>query len=250
MKRNRVWITHNKEKREKMKTLFITGLLVSSITGIASADLLYSQGFEDVDSLGGQYADTGDFAVDHWLSNNEGEAAVNGDGFNAWYGSTGGVGLTDGDYVGVTDYAGTVGAWYEGAQGYQMSDTDGIMELHFDGYEGYADTVSLAIFIQSTGWESADNISMHWGDSDLGGGALFDTTGQDIDDLDIEGAWMFMEFDISDAGPGHFHIRFESNSGSEAIFIDSVSIMGAAVPAPGALALLGLAGLASRRRRK
>ena len=233
-----------------MKTLLITGLLASSISGIASAELVYFEGFENTDWLGGQYVDTGDNLVDHWLTNNEGQAAVNGDGFSAWYGSTGGVGLTDGDYVGVTDYAGTVGAWYEGAQGYQMSDTDGVMELHFDGYEGYADSISLAIYIQSTGWEAADNISMHWGDSDLDGGALFDTTGQDIDDLGIEGEWLFMEFDVSDSGPGHFHIRFESNSGSEAIFIDSVSIYDGAVPAPGALALLGLAGIASRRRRK
>tara|TARA_X000000368_G_C22937302_1_gene670478 strand:+ start:321 stop:1025 length:705 start_codon:yes stop_codon:yes gene_type:complete len=234
-----------------MKYLVATSLLASFVAGTATADVLYYQGFEDESYVGGQYTDTGDAAVDHWLSNNEGEAAVNGDGFNAWYGSTGSNGLTDGDWVGVTSYAGTVGAWYEGSQGYQMSDTDGIMELHFDGYEGFADTVSVAIFVQSTGWEAADSISMHWGDADENGtGPLFSTIGQDIDDLEIEGEWMLMEFDVSDAGSGHFHIRFESNSSSESLFIDSVSIMGSAIPAPGALALLGVAGLATRRRRK
>ena len=73
------------------------------ITGTATADLLWFTSFEDTNDLGGKYYDTGDSAVDHWLSNNPGEAAVNGDGFSAWYGSTGGVGLTDGDYVGVTN---------------------------------------------------------------------------------------------------------------------------------------------------
>ena len=76
-----------------MKTLLVTGLLASFITGSASADLLWYTSFEDVNDLGGKYYDYGDVSTDHWLTNNEGEAAVNGDGFSAWYGSTGGVGL-------------------------------------------------------------------------------------------------------------------------------------------------------------
>ena len=53
--------------------------------------------------------------------------------YAASYISTGGVGLTDGDYFGVTDYTGTVGAFTDGSQGYQMSDTDGITQLTFEG---------------------------------------------------------------------------------------------------------------------
>ena len=49
---------------------------------------------------------------------------------------------------------------------------------------------------------------------------------------------------------GQLSVNFDSNSGSEAVFIDAVNIWTGDVPAPDALALLGLAGLASRRRRK
>ena len=71
-------------------------------------------------------------------------------GYSASYVSTGGVGLTDGDYFGVTDYASTVGAFTDGSQGYQMSDTDGIAQLVFDVVSD-ADSVSMDIFIQGTG---------------------------------------------------------------------------------------------------
>ena len=73
-----------------------------------------------------------------------------------------------------------------------------------------------------------------------------DGNGSDIED--VSGSWMLLEFDVSALGSGHLHIRTETNSGSEVISIDSVNIYG--IPAPGALALLGLAGLASRRRRR
>jgi len=237
-----------------MKTLLVTGLLASFITGSASADLLWYTSFEDVNDLGGKYYDTGDASVDHWLVNNEGEAAVNGDGFSAWYEAfdPSGVGLTDGDYVGVTNY-GSQG-FYDGDQGYQMSDIDGFMELHFDGYEGSATSVSIAIYIADTGYEAADNFSIHWG-ADPANGTLYSLDGNGGDGNgsvleDASGTWMFLEFDVSELGAGHLHVRGASNSGSEAYFIDAVSIYGDVVPAPGALALLGLVGIASRRRRK
>lgn len=230
-----------------MKNLVLAGLCASFVGTAAIADVYY-QGFEDSSWLGSEYHDASGLTDGHWLTNNAGESWVNGPGFDAW---VDGDGIADGDYIGVTDYTGVVGSWYEGSQGYQMSDTDGVMELHFTGYEGFADTVSIAIFIASTGWETSDNISMHWGDADeSGAGALYDTAGADIDDLDIEGEWRLMTFDVSSAGSGHFHIRFESNSSYEAIFIDAVTITGSVVPAPSALALLGLAGIASRRRRR
>ena len=236
-----------------MKTLALTGLFVALSAGTASAGMLYSQSFENTDWLGGKYYDTGDATQNHWLINNAGEAAVNGDGFSAWYEAfdPASVGLTDGDYVGVTNY-GSQG-YYDGDQGYQMSDIDGFMELHFDGYEGSATSVSIAIYIADTGYEAADNFSIHWG-SDPVNGTLYslDGTGGDGNGSVLEGAsgsWMLLEFDVSTLGEGHLHVRGASNSGSEAYFIDAVSIYGD-IPAPGALALLGLAGLASRRRRK
>ena len=224
-----------------MKTLVLTGLFVALAAGTASADMLYSQSFENTDWLGGKYYDTGDAAVDHWLTNNAGEAAVNGDGFNAWYGNTrDGLGLVDGDYVGVTTYTGGgVGAYYDGVQGYQMSDTDGMMSLFFDDY-GSDVNFSVAIFIASTGYESDDSLSIMYGD----------TTIAAFGELELEGSagtWMLIE---GSGVSGQLSVNFDSNSGTEAVFIDAVNIWTGDVPAPGALALLGLAGLASRRRRK
>ena len=234
-------------------SLLVASALAAVATSGAIADIVYSQSFENTDWLGGKYYDTGDATVDHWLLNNSGEAAVNGDGFSAWYEAFDppSVGLTDGDYVGVTNY-GSQG-FYDGDQGYQMSDIDGFMELHFDGYEGSATSVSIAIYIADTGYEAADSFSIHWG-SDPVNGTLYSLDGEEGDGNgsvleDASGAWMFLEFDVSTLGEGHLHVRGASNSGSEAYFIDAVSIYGD-VPAPGALALLGLAGLASRRRRK
>ena len=132
---------------------------------------------------------------------------------------------------------------------YQISDTDGIFELHFDGYEGEATMVSMAVFVQNTGYESTDNFSIHWG-SDPVDGTLYDISEAGLEGAGAAGVWMLLEFDVSALGSGHLHIRTETNSGSEVISIDAVSIYGDAVPAPGALALLGLAGIASRRRRK
>jgi MYXO-CTERM domain-containing protein len=233
------------------KSFVVAGILSTFVAGGAMAELLYSESFEDPDMLGGKYYDTQDVATDHWLFNNDGEAAVNGaNSFSTYYISTGGVGLGDGDYFGVTDYTGGgVGSYYDGVQGYQMSDVDGIAELHFTGYEGAADLVTVAIFIASTGWESADFLSFHYGDDDLTGGLAGDLNLWNEPDLeDNGGVWLNLSFTPS--SEGHFHIAFASNSGTEAVFVDAVNIYSGAIPAPGALALLGLAGLASRRRRK
>jgi hypothetical protein len=237
-----VWIA--RKRRKEMKTVILTGLIATFAAGTASADLLYGTSFEDVNDLGGKYFDLGDAATDHWLSNNAGQAAVNGLGFDAWYGAfdPAGVGLTDGDYVGVTNYG---PGGYEGDQSYQMSDIDGNMELHFNGYEGSASMVSLAIFIADTGYEAADNFSIHWG-ADPINGPLYSLVDTELEDA--AGVWLFLEFDVSALGAGHLHVRGASNSGSEAYYIDSVSVYGN-VPAPGALALLGIAGLARRRRK-
>ncbi len=229
-----------------MKNLALTGLFVALAAGTTSAEILYSQSFEDTSYLGGKYYDTGDASLFHWLTNNAGEAAVNGAGFNAWYSpfDSPGVGLTDGDYVGVTNYTGNTGGMYEGLAAYQMSDTDGVMGLDIDDF-GAGVNVSFAIFLNSTGYEDTDYLTISYGNDVLlqlgdgaDGGVAMETAA---------GTWMFIEaFDVS----GNLSIEFASNSGTEAVFIDDINIWTGAVPAPGALALLGLAGIASRRRRK
>jgi hypothetical protein len=143
-------------------------------------------------------------------------------GYSASYISTGGVGLTDGDYFGVTDYASTVGAFTDGTQGYQMSDTDGIAQLVFDVVSD-ADSVSMDIFVQSTGWETTDYITVSY-ETATGSTYLLDTNGYDID-LDfsaMEGVWTTISADVS--GAGSIAVQFASNSGSEAIYIDNVVV--------------------------
>lgn len=198
-----------------MKRLAIVLTLVC-IASVSSAAILYQQSFEDPSWVGGQYVDLGDPLLDHDLVNNAGEAFVDVPGVDAQYFNTrDDAGLADGDYVGVSDYAGTVGEWAEGLQGYQMSDCDGMMTIFFDDFPTAA-AVSMDIFIQSTGWEVSDAIIITFGDT-----TILDTTGQDIDDLMIEGMWL--DFTVPVSG-GVLSISLDSNSGSEAIFIDDVVI--------------------------
>ena len=105
----------------------------------------------------------------------------------------------------------------------------------------------MAVFIADTGWETSDHFSIHWG-SDPVNGTLYDISEEGLEGN--AGAWMLLEFDVSALGEGHLHVRVENNSGTEAIYLDSISILGGVIPTPGALALLGLAGLTSRRRRR
>ena len=198
-----------------MKRLAIVLALVC-IASVSSATILYQQGFEDPTMIGTQYFDLGDPLLDHDLVNNVGESTVDLPGVDAQYFNTrDGLGLADGDYVGVTDYAGTVGAWAEGLQGYQMSDCDGMMTIFFDDFPTAA-AVSLDIYIQETGWEADDVIIITFGSV-----VILDTTGQDIDDLLIEGTWI--NFTVPVAG-GVLSISLDCNSGSEALFIDDVVI--------------------------
>lgn len=222
--------------------MFVAAGAIFGLGTIAMGDVLYSQSFENTDALGGKYFDTGDADVAHDLVNNAGEAWVDVDGMNGAYipFDTPGVGLTDGDYVGVTTYG---PGGYEGDQSYQMSDTDGVMTLTSDAY-ATADYVSLAIFIADTGYEDADWITITMGDL-----SLYNIGGTDDGGLameDASGVWIVVSGAVSG---GALQISFASNSGSEALYIDAISIEGAAVPAPAALALLGLAGFARRRRR-
>jgi hypothetical protein len=181
-------------------------------------------------ALGGIYIDLGDPLVDHQLFNNDGEGSVEYDGsgaemgFTAWYVNTrDGVGLTDGDYVGVTDYTGTVGEFPDGANGYEMSDADGLMRVDFETATGLGDwNVSLDLFIQETGWEDGDTIVI---DVVVDGGAvipLLDTTGSDIDDLGIEGVWFNLLQDLTGYSEATLRVSIDCNSGSEAIYFDNV----------------------------
>lgn len=230
-------------KNVRLMTGIGTLCLVAAGT-TANAEILFTQGFEGEDYLGGKYfADNPEGILEgetFTLVNNAEQAAVNGEGFYATMTYTGGSGLSDGDFVGVTSFAGNVGSYTEGTQGYQISDSDGIFNLYLDGVAG-ATSVSLDYFVNSTGYEGLDFISIS-----AGGVIGLDTVDQDIDDLEIEGEWRTITW--TNLTSSEVVISVDFNSASEAIYIDNVQWSSTPIPAPGALALLGLAGLARRRR--
>ncbi|MBL6645177.1 MAG: HYR domain-containing protein [Flavobacteriales bacterium] len=199
--------------------------------GDQSTVLAYTS-FEEGTS-GDQYVDTGDAAADHALANNPGQSEVNftstgGEmGFSSYYYSTGSNGLTDGDFVGVTSFTGAVGAYTDGSQGFQMQDTDGIMELVFDNVDVSTGGVTLTLdyFVQSTGWETSnpEDIIRIWVVTDGGEVDLLNTQGQDIDNLGIEGQWNMASLDLDGYDSAELHISLQSNSGSESLFIDNVA---------------------------
>ena len=140
-------------------------------------------------------------------------------GYDAYYVSTGSVGLTDGDYVGVTSYSTTVGSFTEGTQGYQMSDTDGIVMMNTSTVSD-VDSISLDLFVQSTSWETSDYITVSFVGTTTT--VLLDTNGYDID-LDFptyEGAWTTVSGAVS--GTGYLSVAFSSNAATESIYLDNI----------------------------
>jgi MYXO-CTERM domain-containing protein len=233
----------------KIMTTGFSALCLLGIGAAANGEVIFAQSFENIEDLGAQYVDAtvdgGSF--DHDLINYDGMSAVDGVGFDATFLTNTGVGLTDGDFVGVTNYTGggSPGSYTDGVQGYQLSDIDGIMVLTLSAVAG-ADSVSLDFWLNSTGYETTSP-NVDFLTITAGGEVGLDTTGSDIDDLDIEGAWTTLTWTgLTDS---EVVITFSSNSGTETLMIDNVVWEGDAIPAPGALALLGLAGIAARRRR-
>ncbi|SDE13005.1 VCBS repeat-containing protein [Salipiger thiooxidans] len=215
----------------------------SADLGVTVADvdeglLRISESFE-TESVGGQYVSAeadgaitalGE-AVD--LVNNAGQATVDSTSFAglgydlSWVNTRGDTGISDGDYIGVQDFTGTVGAYTDGAQGYELQDADGLLRLTFQTVNlsntGEV-TVSLDVFLQETGWEADDLVNIYV-ETDQGTVALLDSTGQDIDDLGIEGAWMTLETSLgADIDSARLVVELDSNASSESLFIDNVGI--------------------------
>ena len=238
------------------------GIVIGGVAALAAAPVTLAGGgyagtsFEEPAAVGGQYVDTLDPATDHALLDNAGEPFVNytstgGElGFSSFYTNTrDGVGLSDGDFVGVTSFTGDVGAFTDGAQGFQLSDIDGLMTTSLDSVVLMANSmVSIDIFITATGWEADDRIRV-WVEVDGGTEIdLLNTMGSDIDDLDIEGQWLTLETDLSAYTMATLRFELDSNAGTEALYVDNAFFN--VIPAPGAIALLGLAGLMTRSRRR
>lgn len=246
---------------KRLAAIFTGVLLAGLVTGSAMGEVIAYTSFEEP-STGSQYVDSGDSATDHALANNTGQMSVSytstgGElGFSTWYTNTrDDVGLTDGDYTGVTNYTGWVGS-FTGNNGFEMSDADGMLTLTLDTVDltGYTDTsVSLDLFVNETGWETSDIISIYLTMNDGSIISLMDTTGSDIDDLGIEDYWISLTADNLDGyTSATLCVSLDSNAAYEAIFVDNVVFEGtASVPVPGTLILLGssLVALAGFRRK-
>lgn len=230
-----------------MKKLFPIALLLLSAYSFAQQQVAFTS-FEEP-STGIIYTDTGDPNIAHDLINNVTEAEVDfmatatEIGFNSRYEPyvTPDVGLTDGDFVGTTDFTGDVGTYTEGTKGYQLSDVDGNMIVEFDAvdFTGFENnTVSLDYFLNATGYEGDGTINESGSDririyvKDLTNTTeidLLNTEGSDIDDLNIEGVWNSLQVTVPDNVEVQLVIEVRTNSAAEGIYIDNVSFNGTAV---------------------
>ncbi len=227
-----------------------TILLVTLLTCTLSFTQEFTS-FEEPGMFGGLYTDTGDPAITHDLINNFEEPFVNYNstgnelGFNASYVpyDSPGVGLTDGDEVGITDIAPTGDDPFpDGDQGYQISDVDGNFILEFDSFGSTSTGPSMSIdyFISETGYEGDGTINESGSDrlriyvrhlEENTEHDIINTTGNNINDLGIEGQWINGSVELPsfyDFPSLTFQLVIEvrCNSSSEAFFFDNVFFSG------------------------
>ncbi len=206
----------------------------------AQTSIIASTSFEEPAAVGGQYTDTGDPNVDHALASNPGEPVVNftstgGElGFSSFYTNSRGtgVGLTDGDLVGVRNETGDVGAYIDGSQGFEINDPDGVMTVTLDDVDlsGAANPfVTVSYFLNSTSWE-ADDRARIWVVADGVEMDLLNTAGGDIDDLGIEGAWQTVQLDLTGTSLATLHFELDSNAGAENMYVDQIVFSDGALP--------------------
>lgn len=224
----------------------ITLLLALSMSAVSIAQIAKTS-FENPPVVSIQYVDTGNANVAHDLVNNVDEPFINFDGdateigFNARYEpfDTPDVGLTDGDFVGVTTFAPGVDFPYtDGDQGYQISDADGNFILEFDTVDlTGATTPGLTIdyFLAETGYEGDGTVNESSSDrlriyvKDLTNNTeidILDTTGNDINDLGIEGAWNNGVAALLPNTMVQLVIEARMNAGAEAFFFDNIVFSG------------------------
>ena len=214
--------------------------LTVTLADVAEGPLSLKQSFE-TEAVGNRYeaADTNGTTlpigtvvdlvnVDGLASVDSTEASAGLIGYDlTWENTRGDVGISDGDYIGVQNYTGAVGAFTDGSQGYELSDADGLLRLTFDTIDLSATgktLISLDAFLQSTGWEADDLINIYVV-TDAGTVSLLDSTGQDIDDMGIEGSWMTLSTTLSESvNSAQLVVEFDSNSADEALYFDNVYV--------------------------
>ena len=130
-----------------------------------------------------------------------------------------GTGLSDGDFVGVTDYDTKVDAYLDGRQGYTVSDPDGAYTLTFDPIDPTGLTAVVSYFLEDTGYEADDSVDIRY----VGATSTVSLLSASGDDMElIDGNWTTVTADISAAGIGSLVVTFDSNSASESLYLDNV----------------------------
>ncbi len=231
-----------KNPYQMKKITLLAALLVSA----ASFAQIAKTSFEVPAVFTVQYVDTGDANVAHALMNNTDQPFVTvtaggGEiGYTASYSpyDTPDVGLTDGDFVGVTSFAPTaMDPYTDGSQGYEISDVDGNFTLTFDTVAIGTTTATLSIdyFLSETGYEGDGTVNTSGSDrlriyvKDLTNTTEFDilnTTGSDINDLMIEGAWITGTAALLPNTSIQLVIEARTNASVEAFFFDNMRVDG------------------------
>ena len=218
---------------EIMKYLLLILFIFS--TFIFSQEIAYTS-FEEPTIFSSEYTDTSDAALDHPLINNENQPVLNyistGEelGFTSYYYNTrNGDGLTDGDYVGVTNYTGNFssGGYSDGSNGFEMSDVDGYMVTMLDTVDISAYNsvlVSVDYFVNEEGYESDDVIRIWLVVDDSIEIDMLNTMGNDIDDLNIEEVWNTVSQKISGYHKLNVKLGLDCNAAFEAVFFDNIRI--------------------------
>ncbi|MEL6812611.1 MAG: choice-of-anchor I family protein [Bacteroidota bacterium] len=229
-----------------MKKITLLAALLSLGMAWSQTITIKANSFEEPGAPGGSYTDLGDATMAHDLVNNTGEPLVDftstgGEiGFDASYVpyDTPGVGLTDGDFVGVTDFTGDVTAYTDGVQGYQLSDVDGNMIVEFDivDFAGFINnSVSIDYFVNGTGYEGDGTLNESGSDRmriyvrDLTNATeinILNTEGSDINDLMIEDSWITGTVSVPDNITAQLVVEVRTNAGSEALYLDNVLFEG------------------------
>ena len=224
------------------KFIFLTVVLMNALS---VAQVAYTS-FEEPLTFNINYTDTGDPSVAHDLLNNMDEPLVDyvstgGEiGYNARYEpyDSPGDGLADGDAVGVNAEPPTITSPYtDGIQGYQISDVDGNFILEFDPVLISSPSISIDYFITETGYEGDGTSNSSGSDrlriyvKDLNDNVEYDllnTTGNDINDLSLEGVWNTADLSIEDSPNITIQLIIEArnNSGVETFYFDNIRFQG------------------------
>lgn len=156
-------------------------------------------------------------------------------------------------------------SYLDGASAYQDALGGATSQSINDAYFAFAPSMEWDSYVTIGNLYSGDNalqnIGMDWTSWDPDGGDLYSANGTwfvtpaDAQGEAVGGRVLVAQF-TTYAGSGEYDIAFSAgfqgkdSSGETWQAGHTVMITGEAVPAPGAIALLGLAGLAGRRRRR